>query len=268
MQNPLFTASEWDTLTKNVVTQMSQYVYPFTTPISKVISDDDGEHWGSGSYVEINGHCFVATNEHVVHALKTHSIAYKFSGDENYFRLPGHKSLAEGLPVDFALTKMNDSIWRAFPHQAKPIPISRFSTMHNPVEGELLFFLGYSQDRSRFAFKTLLTEGTPYLARECELPIDGRCDPEMHFALSYNPALAISVDELSKGLPLPPGFSGSLVWNTRFVEKMIRNESWGPADAVVTGIIWGWPSGTSLVATKVEYLPLLDMAKDFESSDD
>ena len=33
------------------------------------------------------------------------------------------------------------------------------------------------------------------------------------------------------------GFSGSLVWNTRYLEVQNANRPWSPADAVVTGLL-------------------------------
>jgi hypothetical protein len=56
-------------------------------------------------------------------------------------------------------------------------------------------------------------------------------------------------------LPLPPGLSGSRLWNTRFVEAKMAKIPWTPELALVTGVIWGWPSGLGcLIATRAEYL--------------
>jgi hypothetical protein len=57
-----------------------------------------------------------------------------------------------------------------------------------------------------------------------------------------------------RGLPDPHAMSGSLVWNTRFVEMSRRNEHWSPGDAVVTGLLWSWPDESKIVATRIEYV--------------
>jgi hypothetical protein len=53
----------------------------------------------------------------------------------------------------------------------------------------------------------------------------------------------------------PAGFSGSLVWNTRFVEKGCDLSNWNPQDAVVTGLLRRWDYATkTLLAWRVEHL--------------
>ena len=170
--------------------------------------------------------------------------------------------VARPAPVDVAIAPIDDRVWAktAAEHRATPIPFSRFATSHRPVLGELLFMVGYSGVRSAFLFGTLVSRGTPYLTQETPLLADyGNTD--YHFAIHYLPDRAISPAERPEGLPTPPGLSGSLVWNTRFMECTQAGLNWDPAQAQVTGIIWGWPSaGGCLVATKVEHLGLLDLA--------
>jgi hypothetical protein len=60
-------------------------------------------------------------------------------------------------------------------------------------------------------------DGTAYLCRETGLPLHPRLDRQIHFALEYNQDLATKVFG-GHDLPDPEGMSGSLVWNTRFVE--------------------------------------------------
>jgi len=44
---------------------------------------------------------------------------------------------------------------------------------------------------------------------------------------------------------------------TRVVEQRMRRLVWTPDDAVVTSILWGWPSDTCVVATRVEHMQWL-----------
>jgi hypothetical protein len=73
------------------------------------------------------------------------------------------------------------------------------------------------------------------------------------FGLDYRPDSATALD--GRDLPLPDGFSGSLVWNTRFVEREQNSQPWNVDCAQVTGLVWLWvPDAASLVATRVEYV--------------
>ena len=254
---------EWQALLHDSVEQMRRFVEPFTTPISKVISQYEGEHLATGTYCEWAGRRFLVTNEHVAKERLTHPLAPKFFGSDQYFRLR-RPFVSSAAPVDIAVARVDDSEWAAFPHQARAVPESHFATAHRTSEGELLFIAGYSGECARSAFNHLNTPGTPYLAQQCDLPNDSSCQPQFHFALAYNPSLATSADPRSRGLPSPLGLSGSLVWNTKRLENLKAGKLWSPRDAQVIGIVWGWFE-TCLVATKVEHLGLQEIFDAAES---
>ena len=51
------------------------------------------------------------------------------------------------------------------------------------------------------------------------------------------------------------GFSGSLVWNTRYLEVSRQGCQWSPEDAVVTGLLRRWDQDTkTLLVWRVEHL--------------
>jgi hypothetical protein len=53
----------------------------------------------------------------------------------------------------------------------------------------------------------------------------------------------------------PHGFSGSLVWNTQYVEKSATGAEWSPDDAVITGLLqWHIPERKTVVALRVEHI--------------
>jgi len=115
-------------------------------------------------------------------------------------------------------------------------------------------FTGFAGDNVNFHFSTLCAAGTCYTAREVELPEHQDISSRFHFGMDYRPEQSVTVIGNS-GLPRLPGLSGSAVWNTRFVEAKMAGISWQPDMARVTGIIWGWPSGSAcLVATRAEYI--------------
>lgn len=241
-------------LVTDTVKQMREYVAPFTTPISRVISHDEGEHLATGTYIERDGRRFLLTNEHVARDRISHRLAPKVFGSEQYFILKRPFVSAEA-PVDVAVARIEHGEWIRFPHSAQAVPETRFAAAHHLEPAELLFVAGYTGARARFLFGHLITPGTPYLGQVCDLPADAGCDPQRHFAFGYNPSLAISEDPSSPGLPTPPGLSGSLVWNTRRVQHLHAGLPWTPLDAVVTGVVWGWRE-TCLIATRIEQVPL------------
>jgi hypothetical protein len=109
-------------------------------------------------------------------------------------------------------------------------------------------------DEAAVAAALAIYTATCFTTREVDLPEDDRFDNRFHLGLDYRPDLATNVIG-NKGLPLPPGLSGSTLWNTGFVEAKMAKRPWTPELAVVTGVIWGWPSGAGcLIATRAEYL--------------
>ncbi len=61
-----------------------------------------------------------------------------------------------------------------------------------------------------------MTRGTLYTSQQP----DGAAAPDYHnheFHILYPIGLIEELGDEQRGAPLPPGFSGSLVWNTRYV---------------------------------------------------
>lgn len=253
--------AQWDRWCTDVCKQIFEHVQPFVTPISKVFKDESGQygkHWGSGSFLVIDGAKYLITNEHVARGMTQNSLAHQFLNSEAVVRLT-NPVITETLPIDVALMKIEDRVWNINAHDSRGIPIDRFAAKHQPVDGEILFLIGYGGEYSKFFYDALISPGSPYLTQICDFPPDIG-DPELHFAIHYRPDLAFTVDGSSKGLPTPPGMSGSLVWNTRALESLLAGRPWSPEAAQVTGIVWGWPSSAAcLLATKVQHLPLEEM---------
>lgn len=257
------TESEWNNLATNTVGQMRDFARPFVTPIGRMLSDDEGQHEGTGNFIEVSGERFILSNEHVAAALTQHRLTVGFFGSDELGRLAGNAH-AVGAPQDVGLWRLNEGLWTVAPHQAATIPEAKFNTSHAPEEGEMLFFQGFAGERSRFTFGSLQTPLTPYLTIEVPLPADPVTNSAFHFALAYNPEQSKTVDSSTRGIPSPPGFSGSLVWDTRRIACARAGKPWHPGEARVTGIIWGWLSGQScLLATRVECIPLRALAASF-----
>lgn len=236
-----------------VVAGMKSFLSAYRTPVFKD-HGDYGEGWGSGSYICLGDRCFVLTNEHVATVRRQgQSLAHQLLNDDDLYRIVGNHG-EHPWPFDLALLPVSAEAWNGRPHGSRAIDIDQIALAHDPVPGELLTFTGFSGEATDFHFNTLHTEGTCYTAREVDLTEDSRFLPRYHFGLDYRPDLAIRVDG-NRGLPLPPGLSGSTVWNTRFVAAKMAGVTWSPEMAQVTGVVWGWPSSVGfLVATRSEYV--------------
>jgi hypothetical protein len=230
---------------------MAEHVSQFITPISKVISDDYGELLGTGSYVQLRGRPYLLTNEHVARCREKHPLAHLPNLD-GFFQRIVYPFQAQDFPTDAAIARLHDLIMEKATQRS--IPAGRIARKHAPVTHELLFMVGFPGKRARFSAlgQALATTAVPYLTQQ--VPGDSVTSPE-HFRLNYNPERARSVDSRRSFLPEAPGFSGSLVWDTGYVRKFRQN--WSPADATVTGLVFGWPQSDqsdSLIATRIEVI--------------
>ncbi len=260
------TKQEWDEICSDTARKMLDHIKPYITPISRVMSDEEGELQGSGSYYECFGGKYLITNEHVANhmipnSLSPEPLAHQFFDSDCVLRLT-NDFLCLQFPIDVAVSHIEDKNWTSCSHNALGIPISRFAPKHEPFKGEQLFFAGYSAERSGFCFGQLTSYGTPYLTQETELPKQWE-KPQFHFALHYAPDRVMErVDGNTLGLPIPKGFSGSLVWNTRLVECLQNGKEWTPDCAQVTGILCRWKSSSAcVIATRVEHMRLLKLSE-------
>jgi len=204
--------------------------------------------------------------EHVAKHLSRNSLTHKFWANEKILKLT-NPAISLDAPIDVAICKIDNNSWNLVEHESAAIPFDRFSKTHNTVEHELLFFAGYSGERSQFYFNVMNTNGTPYLTQELPFPKGvAEADPAYHYALHYSPEKATSIDGASR-LPEPHGFSGSLVWDTKVLACINEEKKWSPELAEVTGIVWGWPSSAAcILVTKVEHLAVAELASTVTSN--
>lgn len=238
---------------KNYGEQLRYCIDRYITPISKVIDNNYGEHWGSGSYIECNGVKYLITNEHVARGLNSNSLTHKFHNNETIFRIKNEMH-ARAYPIDVCLVEIDNEVWEKVEHDSKCIPMDKLSPKFYAVENEYLYVCGFSGSRSRFLYGCLFTPSTPYMTFQTELPQNDAetFNSEFHFALKYLPdELKYTGDKME--LPDPHGMSGSLVWNTKIVECKENNIQWTCDMPVVVGILWAWPSSTSsIISTRIE----------------
>ena len=258
----IFTEEDWNREVPVVVRAMTAYLSKRRAPVFEHFGTH-GAGWGSGSFLRLGSKVFILTNEHVAEVRRRkRMLASQLQDTEAIWRIDGNQ-IELPAPYDLALLPVPEAMWAAA-HGSTPIEVAQVDIAHRPVEGELLAFTGFAGERVSFHFNNLLSDATCYVAREIELPTSPRFNSGFHFGIDYRPNLAENVAGTA-GLPLPPGLSGSTVWNTNFVAAKMAGLTWTPSRAVVTGVVWGWPSNHgSIVATRAEYVRsfLLRAAKD------
>jgi hypothetical protein len=247
------TPAEWKKICDDVTDAMRRYTRPFVTPLST--SDDASVRLvGSGSYVTVRGRRILLTCEHVA---RTTPMEYQFYGRDCVFRHPGPFT-KEPHPIDAAFAPMTDVAWNAVQHRADSVPYERFAPRHQVADrSELLFFRGYAGENAHYGFDVLDTGGTGYCSQE---KVVTEPDPKI-FEIFWEP----DKTEFSAGTSAesragtrfdnPAGFSGSLVWNTHYRDRTTAGKTWSPEDAVVTGLLRRFDSGSkTLLVLRVEHL--------------
>ncbi|WP_426803951.1 hypothetical protein [Stenotrophomonas sp. SrG] len=253
-------------MTKNalpqfLVDQMGDLVERFTTAITSIPVGDDrlppGDHHGTGWLIDIDGHPFICTCEHVANFQNEGVLGYSCYGSANGISV-GKEFELHPLPLDFAIASLNSS-WGIISHQGVCIPQSMIAAVHSPVEGEYLYFYGFPGSEAKALFEEHYIQGTGVFMHEIEfvqktLEEEPRADPEMHICMSLSPVDAIPLTPGTRELPLPQGMSGSALWNTRYREVTDQGKKWAPEDARLTGIVWGASQKTGVaVATPIEH---------------
>lgn len=262
------TAKRWAFIGDQIAKEMEDFVRRFITPISREVEDGWGELVGSGSYVQSGNECFGVTNEHVLRDLKGklggHHLLESIGGDTQTTVVKICRPFATiSQPVDTAVFRVSEA-WNARKGKSEAIPITKFSDRHDPVNREVMFLFGYPGERSKSLHGHLFTRSTPYTTQQPE-PVGNLDFPEYDFHLHYPRGLIRKVGGAEGDAPLPPGLSGSLVWNTRFVEVSSAGEVWTPGVAEVTGILKRWIEKEEiLVGTRVEKMRLQELCSALE----
>lgn len=211
---------------------------------------------GTGVFVDVEGVKILLSNEHVI---KNEGLHHSFPNHDRYVS-GAYRKYGTDTRVDVGVSRIRDDIWAMYGEGAFAIPLSRFALQHVTYPHEILWTAGYPGVRVKQLAATYAV--TQVLSTQEHIFRAGDVthelfDPEYHFGVGYSPERAQRIDESSAssspGLSSPPGLSGSLVWNSRRLECFYADRPWNPSMALVTGIIWGWPSRDYLIATKVEH---------------
>jgi hypothetical protein len=215
------TPSEWKKICNNVTDAMVNHTRPFVTPLST--SDNENVRLvGSGSYVKVGNHRILLTCEHVA---RVTPMEYRFNGSDSVFR-HSRSITMEKFPIDAAFATISDVAWNKEQHKGMEIPYEKFSLNHRVADrSELLFFRGYAGENARYGFDIHETNGSGYCSQEKVV-----CEPDQRMFEIFWEHEKI---EFTESTPQenranikhedPHGFSGSLVWNTRY--KLLTKNS-------------------------------------------
>ena len=236
----------------HVTEQMRAFTGPFVTPLTTPTLETI-RLTGTGSYVDIRGERLLLTCEHVAREKPAH---YRFAGSDDVFEHQGPWR-EDSHPVDAATAPMSNAAWTATSHQAGAVLAAAFAARHHIAQPEeLLFFRGYAGENAAYGFGVHAANGSSYCSQEVKASGDSEI-----FEMSWEPlqteftAGTSAEAQASMGFNDARGFSGSLVWNTRYLETTGAGRKWSPDDAKVTGLLRRWDTGTkTLLVWRVEHL--------------
>jgi len=239
----------WNLWCESVADLMKVHTRPYVTPLVQDVTGKPAEI-GTGTFIQRDG-IDVLTCEHVS---RLAPFEHEFFGHDGLLKFPVHWT--EDAPLDVAIADVPGSHWGSVTHSSAPLPLSRFAPRHQPVESEILFFRGFAGENVVLNIGHAQLIATGYCSQEKP----GAGDANIFEMLWHPPGTTVSSRTSADTRARfkhnhPGGLSGSLVWNTRFVEKGCNLATWSPQDAVVTGLLRRWDFNTkTLLVWRVEHL--------------
>jgi hypothetical protein len=250
-------------LPPHLADEIGEFVDSFVTPIALVkpndVRDPPGDHAATGNFLLVSDQRYLLTCEHVARLCSQGKLGYTPFGAGGGQTIPS-KFISEPYKVDVAAAPLSPQNWNLQKHAAQCVTPAMFSSKHTPVDDEFLYVYGFPGSEAKTGFGEHFVQGigifshetdyNPILATESPMPIVG-----YHICLAYLPEYASVIQGGHSVLPLGPGLSGSLVWNTRYVEVTSRGMEWRPEHARITALVWGHSQKAGvLIATPIEYI--------------
>ena len=246
--------------------RMAHFVTPSVTPISAVTGIGSGEALGTGNYLLIGGVPHIVTANHVVVQAAGRTMAHMGGPTDDFIAIRS-PFIQEPRPIDLAFAA--DHAFPSIPRLRQALAPEYLDERYQPVEHELLFFLGFKGTTAgrdelvqetqvrHSAFGILNTPGFPCLlqaAPKQEID-DSGFQPQIHVLVMYPFKAVSSPGGEDVHIPNPGGFSGSFLWDTKYRRSMERWQNWIPQMARVCGLVWGATTDPDrLFATRVECL--------------
>ena len=247
------TEDQWKDIVDFVADAMLAHTRPFCTPLGTE-TEDLVRLVGSGTYMKREERRILLTCEHVARQQPIH---HRFYGSNNIFKCSEEAWVMEKHPIDAALVPIETNVWESCQHQAVAVPYERFALTHLPSSAEeLLFFRGYAGENAHYGFGVHETNASGYCSQEKKETGDQDIF-ELFWEPKHTQFTANTQTEARVAMKFddPQGMSGSLVWNTRYLETINAGHEWTPANAAVTGLLRRWDDKTkTLLVWRVEHL--------------
>lgn len=241
--------AQWAALCNAVTDQMTVATRPYVTML--VSPPGKKPSIGTGTFIE-NEEPGVLTCKHVA----------DFEPSALFIDEHGAAEMTLGAwraekRFDVAYTPVSKDEWSKCQDRVALLPMSKFAERSSCAASELLFFRGIAGENARYlgaGANDVTLSG--YCSQE-----KARTGDEQIFEMLWIPGTATvtsgTADEVRSVIKQvnPQGFSGSLVWNTRFVERGCNLLAWSPDDAVVIGMLRHYDESThTLLAWRVEHI--------------
>ncbi|WP_221032894.1 hypothetical protein [Actomonas aquatica] len=236
---------------RSVIEELKNASSKFITAIARTTDSNQGDFVGSGSFMVFGGRVFLVTAMHVamdaLHRAKW-GAAFASGSNDPYQLITAPFCLDNDLDIAIAPVTLDHSA--SLPRQA----CSTSSIAEEAGQlSDCLFVHGYPGKRSKFLMlgPGIHSESLPWATVTVESSWQD-FDPNLHFAIGFDPTHARYVNGDKAHLPDPDGMSGSAVWNTRRCEIGTR---WQASDARIVGVIHRWDQeARCLIGTKIEHI--------------
>ena len=246
--------SEKIRIAMEVADSLKAVTTPYLASIAGIISDEDGEYVGTGTFISVDHVTYLLTADHVISAAMIspfRGVAISNGDGKAYCRViaPFRRNAALDIaivPVALAVPPEGDRI---------PCPERLIGKSSNGLESDLLFIHGVPGSYTRFLVfdRGIHTKTLPYISVAGN-PTWRGFDSAVHCSIEYNPRDQRYSDGTSADLPDPGGMSGAALWKTN---RSLVRENWTPHDARITGVITRWDQeGQCLIGTRIE--PILE----------
>lgn len=233
---------------KRVHVQMSEMVYPFITPVCREIAADEGESFGTGTFITLRGQPYLLTNDHVRVEGEGYKLAH-FVGKDREVAPINFPFRSTPAPIDAALARIEAASLTG--GNRNILSASVLDNTFSAVEGELLFVIGYPADWGKFNQGSLKAGAMPLTMDRIDLPFGHELDwAGKHLAMRY-PVAGHRPEQEQNFLPKPDGLSGSFLWDTKYAA--CGGKEWSPARARIGGLVFGYRDARLLIV-KIEFV--------------
>lgn len=241
--------ARWLVSCNTITDQMKEFTRPYVTML--VSPPGQKPEIGTGTFIE-HGGPGVLTCKHV--ADFDPSALFKDEHGTIDLSLSGWRAERR---FDVAHSAISESEWVKCRGRTALLPMAKFADTSSCAASELLFFRGIAGENVRYLG---VDDSAVTLSGYCSQEKPGTGDGQI-FEMLWVPGTAtvtFGTAEEARAVikqEYPQGFSGSLVWNTQFVERGCDLSTWTPDDAVVIGMLRHYDKDTNtLLAWRVEHI--------------